>query len=183
MAGVNDWRRGTVWSGPSSVKQRTLRGSLGRLNHFTEVDVIRVELGDRNCIWHLRIFTVTVRDAEGYGAKWCCSVGWWVGSWFRWRLIGRRVGSSSVVVVVVGVVAVVPGAPGVISVGSGGCRPDWMGMQLVEVRLLGLWIGDVVSRSVVLGEIDDVEEPRESGVLAVIFVCMETGFCGPWGVS
>ena len=58
-----------------------------------------------------------------------------------------------------------------------------MGMQLVEVRLLGLWIGDVVSRSVVLGEIDDVEEPRESGVLAVIFVCMETGFCGPWGVS
>ena len=95
------------------------KGIIGRLNHFTEVDVIRVELGDRNCIWHLRIFTVTVRDAEGYGAKWCCSVGWWVGSWFRWWLIGRRVGSSSVVVVVVGVVAVVPGAPGVISVGSG----------------------------------------------------------------
>ena len=28
MAGVNDWRRGAVWSGSSSVKQRTLRGSL-----------------------------------------------------------------------------------------------------------------------------------------------------------
>ena len=58
-----------------------------------------------------------------------------------------------------------------------------MGVQLVEVRLHGLWIGDVVSRNVVLGEIDDVEEPRESGVLAVIFVCMVTGFCGPWDVS
>ena len=58
-----------------------------------------------------------------------------------------------------------------------------MGVQLVEVRLHGLWIDDVVSRNVVLGEIDDVEEPRESGVLAVIFVCMETGFCGPWRVS
>ena len=64
-----------------------------------------------------------------------------------------------------------------------GCRPDWMGLQLVEVRLHGLWIGDVVSRNVVLGEIDDVEEPRESGVLAVIVVCMEMGFCGPWRVS
>ena len=64
-----------------------------------------------------------------------------------------------------------------------GCRPDWMGVQLVEVRLHGLWIGDVVSRNVVLGEIDDVEEPRESGVLAVIFVCMGMGFCGPWRVS
>ena len=64
-----------------------------------------------------------------------------------------------------------------------GCRPDWMGVQLVEVRLHGLWIGDVVFRNVVLGEIDDVEEPRESGVLAVIFVCMETEFCGPWRVS
>ena len=57
-----------------------------------------------------------------------------------------------------------------------------MGLQLVEVRLHGLWIGDVVSRNVVLGEIDDVEEPRESGVLAVIVVCMEMGFCGPWRV-
>ena len=28
MAGVNDWRRGTTWSGSSSVKQRTLRGLL-----------------------------------------------------------------------------------------------------------------------------------------------------------
>ena len=28
MAGVNDWRRGTVWLGSSSVKQRTLSGSL-----------------------------------------------------------------------------------------------------------------------------------------------------------
>ena len=58
-----------------------------------------------------------------------------------------------------------------------------MGLQLVEVRLHGLWIGDVVSRNVVVGEIDDVEEPRESGVLAVIFVCMGMGFCGPWRVS
>ena len=37
----------------------------------TEVDVIRVELGDRNCICNLRIFTVTVRDAVGHSAKWC----------------------------------------------------------------------------------------------------------------
>jgi len=58
-----------------------------------------------------------------------------------------------------------------------------MGVQLVEVRLHGLWIGDVVLRNVVLGEIDDVEEPRESGVLAVIFVCMVMEFCGPWDVS
>ena len=58
-----------------------------------------------------------------------------------------------------------------------------MGVQLVEVRLHGLWIGDVVSRNVVLGEIDDVEEPRESGVLAVIFVCMEKEFCDPCRVS
>ena len=64
-----------------------------------------------------------------------------------------------------------------------GCNPDWMGVELVEVRLHGLWIGDVVFRNVVLGEIDDVEEPRESGVLAVIFVCMEKEFCGPWRVS
>ena len=64
-----------------------------------------------------------------------------------------------------------------------GCSSDWMGLQQVEVRLHGLWIGDVVSRNVVVGEIDDVEEPRESGVLAVIFVCMGMGFCGPWRVS
>ena len=63
------------------------------------------------------------------------------------------------------------------------CRLDWMGVQLVEVRLHGLWIGDVVSRNVVVGKIDDVEGPRESGVLVVIFVCMVTGFCGPWDVS
>ena len=64
-----------------------------------------------------------------------------------------------------------------------GCSSDWMGLQQVEVRLHGLWIGDVVSRNVGVGEIDDVEEPRESGVLAVIFVCMGMGFCGPWRVS
>ena len=58
-----------------------------------------------------------------------------------------------------------------------------MGVQLVEVRLHGLWIGDVVFRNEGVGEIDDVEEPRENGVLVVIFVCMETGFCGPWRVS
>ena len=64
-----------------------------------------------------------------------------------------------------------------------GCRPDWMGVQLVGVRLRGLWIDDEVSRNVVLGEIDDVEKPQESGVLAVIFVCMEKEFCGPCHVS
>ena len=64
-----------------------------------------------------------------------------------------------------------------------GCRPDWMGVQLVVVRLRGLWSDDEVSRNVVLGEIDDVEEPRESGVLAVIFVCMEKEFCGPCHAS
>ena len=47
------------------------KGIIGRLNHFTEVDVIRVELCDRNSICHLRIFTVAVRDAEGHSAKWC----------------------------------------------------------------------------------------------------------------
>ena len=72
--------------------------------------------------------------------------------------------------------------PQVSSASGVGCRPDWMGWQLVEVRLHGLWIGDVVSRNVVSGEIDDVEEPQESGVLAVIVVCMEMGFCGPWHV-
>ena len=58
-----------------------------------------------------------------------------------------------------------------------------MGVQLVGVRLRGLWIDDEACRNVVLGEIDDVEEPRESGVLAVIFVCMEKEFCGPCRVS
>ena len=58
-----------------------------------------------------------------------------------------------------------------------------MGLQQVEVRLHGLWIGDEVSRSVGVGEIDDVEEPQESVVLAVIFVCMGMGFGGPWRVS
>ena len=58
-----------------------------------------------------------------------------------------------------------------------------MGVQLVGVRLRGLWIDDEASRNVVLGEIDDVEEPRESVVLAVIFVCMEKEFCGPCRVS
>ena len=34
-----------------------------------------------------------------------------------------------------------------------------------------------------MGEIDDVEEPRESGVVVVSVVCMEMGFCGPCRVS
>ena len=34
-----------------------------------------------------------------------------------------------------------------------------------------------------MGEIDDVEEPRGSGVVEVIVVCMEMGFCGPCRVS
>ena len=46
-------------------------GVIGCLNHFTEVDVIRVKLGDRNCICNLRIFTVAVRDSEGHRAEWC----------------------------------------------------------------------------------------------------------------
>ena len=58
-----------------------------------------------------------------------------------------------------------------------------MGVQLVEVRLRGLWIGDEVFWNVVLGVIDDVEEPRESGVLVVICVCMGKEFCGPCRVS
>ena len=58
-----------------------------------------------------------------------------------------------------------------------------MGVQLVVVRLRGLWSDDEASWSVVWGEIDDVEEPRESGVLAVIVVCMEKEFCGPCRVS
>ena len=58
-----------------------------------------------------------------------------------------------------------------------------MGLQQVEVRLHGLWIGDVVFRNEVVGEIDDVEEPRESGVVVVSVVCMEMGFCGPCRVS
>ena len=37
----------------------------------------------------------------------------------------------------------------------------------------------MVSRNVDVGEIDDVEEPRESGVVVVSVVCMEMGFCGP----
>ena len=58
-----------------------------------------------------------------------------------------------------------------------------MGSQLVEVRLHGLGIGDGASRNVGVGEIDDVEEPRESGVVVVSVVCMEMGFCGPCRVS
>ena len=53
-----------------------------------------------------------------------------------------------------------------------------MGSQLVEVRLHGLWIGGGASRNVDVGEIGDVEEPRESGVVVVIVVCMEMGFGG-----
>ena len=64
-----------------------------------------------------------------------------------------------------------------------GCRPDWMGVQLVVRRLRGLWNDDERFLNVVWGEIDDVEEPRESGVLAVIVVCMEKEFCGPCRVS
>ena len=86
-------------------------------------------------------------------------------------------------VVVVGVMAVVPCAPGVISVGSGDVgRIGWVcSWSKYDFTASGsvTWC----PRNVVLGEIDDVEEPRESGVLAVIFVCMETGFCGPWRVS
>ena len=33
-----------------------------------------------------------------------------------------------------------------------------------------------------MGEIDDVEEPPESVVVVVIFVCMGMGFGGPWRV-
>ena len=58
-----------------------------------------------------------------------------------------------------------------------------MGVQLVEVRLRGLWIGDEVFWNVVLGEIDDVEEPRESGVLVVIVFDMEKEFGDPCRVS
>ena len=58
-----------------------------------------------------------------------------------------------------------------------------MGVQLVVVRLRGLWSDDEVSWNVVLGEIDDVEEPRESGVLVVIVVGMEKEFGGPCRVS
>ena len=58
-----------------------------------------------------------------------------------------------------------------------------MGVQLVVIRLRGLWNDDEGFLNVVWGEIDDVEEPRESGVLAVIVVCMEKEFCGPCRVS
>ena len=84
-------------------------------------------------------------------------------------------------VVVVGVMAVVPCAPGVISVGSG--NVGWIGWvcswskydftasgPVTWCRGTWSWVRN-----------DDVEEPRESGVLAVIFVCMVTGFCGPLG--
>ena len=46
-------------------------GVIGRRHHFIEVDVIRVKLGERNCICNLRIFTVAVRDSEGHRAEWC----------------------------------------------------------------------------------------------------------------
>ena len=58
-----------------------------------------------------------------------------------------------------------------------------MGVQQVVRRLRGLWNDDERFLNVVWGEIDDVEEPRESGVLAVIVVCMEKEFCGPCRVS
>ena len=51
------------------------------------------------------------------------------------------------------------------------------------MTLHGLWIGDVVSRSVGVDGSDDVEEPQESGVVVVSVVCMEMGFCGPCRVS
>ena len=47
-------------------------GVIGRLNHFTEVDVIRVELCDRNCICHLRISlspSGTRKDTAPSGAE------------------------------------------------------------------------------------------------------------------
>ena len=37
----------------------------------------------------------------------------------------------------------------------------------------------MVSRNVDVAEIDDVEGPRESGVVVGSVVCMEMGFCGP----
>ena len=37
----------------------------------------------------------------------------------------------------------------------------------------------MVSRNVDVGEIDDVEGPRESGVVVGSVVCMEMEFCGP----
>ena len=47
------------------------KGVIGRLDHFTEVDVIRVVLGDRNRFCNLRVFTVAVRKSEGHSAEWC----------------------------------------------------------------------------------------------------------------
>ena len=47
------------------------KGVIGCLHHFTEVDVIRVELGDRNRFGNLRVFTVAVRNSEGHRAEWC----------------------------------------------------------------------------------------------------------------
>ena len=64
-----------------------------------------------------------------------------------------------------------------------GCRPDWMGVQQVVRRLRGLWNDDERFLNVVWGEIDDVEEPRESGVLVVIVVDMEKEFGDPCRVS
>jgi len=58
-----------------------------------------------------------------------------------------------------------------------------MGVQLVVIRLRGLWNDDEGFLNVVWGEIDDVEEPRESGVLVVIVVGMEKEFGGPCRVS
>ena len=58
-----------------------------------------------------------------------------------------------------------------------------MGVELVVVQLRGRWNVDEVCWNVVWGEIDDVGEPRGSGVLAVIVFCMEKEFCGPCRVS
>ena len=86
--------------------------------------------------------------------------------------------------VVVGVVAIVPFAPGVISVRSGDVgRIGWACSWSEYDFAARLDRRRGVSERWVLGEIDDVEEPRESGVLAVIFVCMEKEFCDPCRVS
>ena len=86
--------------------------------------------------------------------------------------------------VVVGVVTVVPCTPGVISIGSGDVvRIRWVRSWSKDDLIHGLWIGGGASQNVGVDEIDDVEEPRESGVVVVSVVCMEMGFCGSCRVS
>ena len=124
------------------------KGVIGRLNHFTEVDVIRVEFGDRNGICNLRVFTVAVREPEGTQRRVvlkCGLVGWLVvpvvvdrqENWVEHCGDGncRCSGCRSM-------------SPRCHQRREWGCSSDWMGLQLVEVRLHGLWIGGVVSRNV-----------------------------------